>query len=401
MYPGGMMIDAEEEQAVLDVLRSKRLFRYYGPAEGPSKVEALEKAFATHMESRWALAVTSGTAALLCGLHGIEIGPGDEVIVPAYTWIASAAAVVAVGAIPVMAEVDESLTLDPADVEAKITPYTKAIMPVHMRGAPARMDALMEIAGRRGLRVIEDAAQADGGSFRGRRLGSIGDVGCFSLQFNKIITAGEGGMVITDSEEVWKRAAMYHDVIGGLRNQFTREEILWGINFRMPELLAAVMLVQLGRLDGLLDAMRARKRMLKEGMQEVVSKKGLAFREITDPEGDTAVALVVYVSDPSSADRVAAALRAEYIGAGVMYHPDRMDYHIYAHWLPIMEQRAWTERGGPWRWAQREIRYTKDMCPRTLDLLGRAIHMDVNPLLTNQDVEETIEGVNRVLGALT
>jgi len=400
MYPGGMLIDQEEEQAVLEVLRSRRLFRYYGPSAGPSKVAELEQAFAAHMGARHALAVTSGTAALICGLQGIGIGPGDEVIVPAYTWIASPGALLAVGGLPVLAEVDETLTLDPQDVENKITPYTKAIMPVHMRGTPCRMDALMEVAQRHGLKVIEDAAQADGASYKGQRLGSIGDVGCFSLQFNKIITSGEGGMVITNDTEVWKRAVMFHDVIGGLRNDFPEKEIIWGINFRMPELLAAVMLVQLRRLDGLLEAMRARKRMLKAGIEGVAGRKGIAFQESTDPEGDAAVALIFFVDSPSAAERIAEALRAENITAGVLYHPDRTDYHIYPHWSPIIEQRTWTPAGGPWRWAQREIRYSVDECPRTLDLLGRAVHLDVNPLLTNEGLEETVEGVNQVLDAL-
>ena len=400
MYPGGMMIDEEEEQAVLAVLRSKRMFRYYGPEEGPSKVDELEQAFAEKMGARRALAVTSGTAALICALRGIGVGPGDEVIVPAYTWIASPASVLAAGAVPVVAEVDETLTLDPADVEGKITPYTKAIMPVHMRGAPCYMDELLDIAQRFGLRVIEDTAQADGGGYKGRRLGSLGDVGCFSLQFNKIITSGEGGMVITDDDEVWERAMMFHDVIGGLRNEIPRDEVMWGINFRMPELLAAVMLVQLRRLDGLLLSMRERKRMLKTGIEAVAQRKGVTFQASTDPDGDAAVALIFFVDAPATAERVSEALRAENIGASVMYRPDRMDYHIYAHWLPIIERRAWAPGAGPWGWAQREIRYTPDMCPRTLDLLGRAVHMDVSPLLTNQDVEETIEGVNRVLDAL-
>ncbi len=400
MYPGGMMIDQEEEREVLEVLRNKRLFRYYGPEPGPSKVEELEHAFAAHMGTRHALAVTSGTAALVCGLQGIGIGPGDEVIVPAYTWIASASAVLAVGGIPVIAEVDESLTLDPTDVERKVTPYTRAIMPVHMRGAPCRMEELLAIAHRHGLKVIEDAAQADGGSYRGRRLGSLGDVGCFSLQFNKIITSGEGGMVITNDEQVWKRAVMFHDVIGGWRNRFADEELLWGINFRMPELLAAVMLAQLRRLEGLLSAMRERKRMLKAGIEAIAQRKGVRFREIVDPEGDTAIALIFFLRDAATANRVAEALRAENVGASVLYRPDRVDYHIYAHWTPILQQRTWTADGGPWRWARREIRYSPNMCPRTLDLLSRAVHLDVSPLLTNEDVEETVEGINRVLKAL-
>jgi dTDP-4-amino-4,6-dideoxygalactose transaminase len=400
MYPGGMLIDEEEEAAVVEVMRARRLFRYYGPQEGPSKAEELEQAFAAHMGAGYALAVTSGTAALICGLQGIGVGPGDEVMVPAYTWIASAEAVMAVGAVPVMAEVDETLTLDPVDVEAKITPYTRAIMPVHMRGWPCDMDPLLDVARRHGLKVVEDTAQADGASYKGRRLGSMGDVGCFSLQFNKIITAGEGGMVITDDEDVWQRAVMFHDVAGGRRYRFPKDKLLWGINFRMPELLAAVALVQLGRLDRLLSAMRARKRMLRTGIEAVAQQKGVQLHTPADPEGEAGLAMVIFVDDPPTAERVAAALDAENVSASVLYHPDRVDYHIYAHWTPVMAQRTWTEDGGPWRWAQREINYTPDMCPRTLDLLGRAVHLDVNPLLSNAEMEETIEGVNRVLAAL-
>lgn len=400
MYPGGMSIAEEEEAAVLEVLRSKRLFRYYGPGDTPSKATQLEQAFAEAKGKRYAVAVTSGTASLICGLHGIGIGPGDEVIVPAYTWIASAAAVVAVGGIPIVAEVDETLLLDPADVERKITPYTKAIMPVHMRGAPCRMDELMAVARKHDLKVIEDTAQANGASYKGQPLGSIGDVGCFSLQFNKIITSGEGGMVVTDDETIWKRANMYHDVIGALRQGFAVEELICGINLRMPEMLAAVSLVQLGRLDGLIHAMQERKRMLKAGLADVMQRKGLSFREIVDPEGDAAIATIFFMESPEAAGRVVEALRAENIGASRLYEPDQIDYHVYAHWVPIMEQRTWTAEGGPWRWAQREITYEHNMCPRSLDLLGRSVHLNVSPLLTNEDVEETIEGVNRVLEAL-
>ena len=180
MYPGGLKIGSEEEAAVLEVIRNQRLFRYYGPNPGPSKVEELEKAFAAFMGTKYAMAVTSGTAALICALIGLGVGPGDEVIVPAFTWIASASAVVAVGAVPVIAEVDQSLTLDPAAIEAQITPYTKVIMPVHMRGGPSRMDAIMEVARKHNLKVIEDTAQADGASYKGRRSGNLGRRG--SLQ---------------------------------------------------------------------------------------------------------------------------------------------------------------------------------------------------------------------------
>jgi 8-amino-3,8-dideoxy-alpha-D-manno-octulosonate transaminase len=399
-YPGGMRIDAAEERGVLEALRTKRLFRYYGPNPGPSKVEELEQKFAAFMGSQHGLAVTSGTAALICGLAGMGIGPGDEVIVPAYTWIASASAVVAVGAVPIMAEVDASLTLDPADVAHKISPYTRAIMPVHMRGAASDMDPLMAVARKQGLKVLEDTAQADGASYHGKRLGTIGDVGTFSLQFNKIITSGEGGMVLTDDQEIYVRAVMYHDVVGGSRNNVPADQILPGINFRMPELLGAVALAQLEKLDELLRTMRHYKQMVKESMAAVAARKGVTFRVQNDPAGDASVALIFFAPDAAGAQRVSAELNAEGAGSAVLYRPEATDYHIYAHWTPIMGQRTWHPKGGPWRNHPRKIEYTRDMCPKSLDLLGRAVHLDINPEMSSQNLEELAEAVNKVLDAV-
>src|SRR5256714_2125512 len=180
MFPGGMEVGDEELEALERVIRSKNLFRYYGVGEGPQEVASFEREFAEHMGAEHALAVNAGSSALICGLIGSGVGRGDEVIVPAYTWNATANAVLASGALPVLAEVDDSLTLDPADVEAKITPRTRAILPVHMRGNTADMHALVELARERGLALLEDACQAAGASFQGRRLGSFGDAGAFS-----------------------------------------------------------------------------------------------------------------------------------------------------------------------------------------------------------------------------
>jgi 8-amino-3,8-dideoxy-alpha-D-manno-octulosonate transaminase len=400
MFPGGMIIAEEEEAAVLEVLRSKRLFRFYGPNGGESKVEALEKVFAESVGVKRALAVTSGTAALICGLQAVGVGPGDEVIVPAYTWIASATAVLAVGGIPIVAEVDESLTLDPADVAAKISPYTKAILPVHMRGAPSRMDELMALARQHNLRVVEDCAQGNGASYKGRRLGSIGDVGCFSLQFSKIITTGEGGILTTNDENIWQRAFMYHDVSAWNRLELPEEDILWGANFRMSELPAAVGLVQMQRLGGLVDGIQARQRMLLAGIAETAAQRGVTFRDVPDPAGDSGIHVFMFLETPEKAAAVTEALHAENISAGHVYRPDRRDFHVYAHWFPVLEKRTWTADGGPWRWAQRQIDYSPDMCPRSLDLLGRAVMLNVNPMLSNSEMEETIDGVNKVLDAL-
>ena len=400
MYPGGMRLGAAEEEAVLQVLRSKRLFRYYGPNPGDSKVDAFEAAFASRVGAAQAVAVSSGFAALVCGLAGLGVGPGDEVIVPAYTWIACAEAAIAVGAVPIVAEIDQSLTLDVADVEAKITARTKAIMPVHMRGAPCQMDAIMALANARGLKVLEDTAQAIGGSFRGRRLGSIGDAGAFSFQFNKIITCGEGGAAVTSDAAIHRRMVMYHDVIGAQRNGIATNETLPGMNFRMSELHGAIMLVQLQRLDDLLAAMRKRKAALKSAIEAMAERKGVSFRTINDGPGDTAIALIFFAPTAERATRIAHALNGEGANSFVIYEPGRVDYHVYPHWTPILEKRVWSDQGGPWRWHEGDIAYSRDMCPRSLDLLGRAVHLDISPELTERNVEELAGAVNKVLDAL-
>ncbi len=400
MYPGGMRIGEEEEKAVLDVLRSKRLFRYYGPHRSNSKVAEFERGFAAYMGTNHAVAVSSGFGSLVCGLAGLEIGPGEEVIIPAYTWIASAEAVIAVGAVPIIAEIDQSLTLDPADVESKITGRTKALLPVHMRGAPSQMHRIVELAQSHGLKVLEDVAQAAGGSYSGQRLGTIGDVGAFSFQFNKIITCGEGGIAVTKDTEVYQRIVMYHDVVGGLRIGIPEEKILNGLNFRMSELHGAIMLVQLRRLDSLLTDMRRRKAALKCLIQDVARRRGVSFRAINDSDGDTGTSLVFFAPTAERAFRIAAALNAEGVNAMVIYQPGRVDYHVYRYWTSVMEKRTWSENGGPWRWHDGDVRYSWDMCPRSLNLLSRAVHLDISPDMSDVNVEELADAVTKVIDGL-
>lgn len=400
-FPGGMAIAEEEEAAVLEVLRSKKLYRYAaGDDEPPSKVVQLEKAFAKHKGTKHAIAVTSGTAALICALNGIGVGPGDEVIVPAYTWIATAAAVLTTGAVPIVAEVDDTLLLDPNDLEAKITPHTKAVIPVHMRGTPAAMDEIMAVARSNDLYVVEDTAQANGASYKGQMCGAIGDAGCYSLQFSKIITSGEGGLVTTNDDDIYKRALMYHDVNGARELGIPDDEMLYSVNYRMPELMAAITLVQLSRIESLLADIRARKQMLKAGIADIAARKGVQFRRLTDPEGEAGISCVFFMETSEIACQIADALKAENIGASVLYHPERHDNHIYAHWNPVLKQRTWSSGFNPYTWANRPIEYSKEMCPKSLDYLSRAVHLHISPMLTNEDLEETIEGVNRVLETL-
>ncbi len=399
MYPGGMRIGEEEKQAVLRVLDSKRLFRYYGPTEGPSTVAEFEQAFAKLMGVAHAVAVSSGTTSLTGGLAALGVGPGDEVIVPAYTWIASAAAVTSMGAVPIVAEVDDTLTLDAADVEEKVTARTKAIIPVHMRGAPADMDALLAVAGRHEVRVLEDTAQAFGASYKGRRLGTIGDVGAFSLQFNKILTCGEGGVIATNDPRLYQRATMYHDVAASQRSGVEPEDAFVGITCRMSELQGAVAVAQLGRLQDILATMRARKAAIKSAIADVARDKGIRFRRLTDDAGDAAIALVLFANNAESAHHIATALSAEGAHASVLFDRDRSDYHVSYHWTPVLQKRSSAART-PWDLVAGEVKYDREMCPKTLALLERAVHLDVSPELTESQAEQVADALTKVLASL-
>lgn len=404
-YPGGLAIGEEEERAVLEVLRTRNLFRYYGGTKTfLHKVRDFEQDFATHLGVRYALGVTSGTAALMTALAAAGIGPGDEVIIPAYTWIATATAVVWNMGIPVIAEVDDTLTLDPDDVLRKITPRTRAIIPVHMRGAPCNMERFMKIGEERDILIIEDCAQANGASFRGKRIGTFGDINAFSLQYNKMITTGEGGVVVTDSRELFLRAQSYHDGGGIWRREVDAGDFVpfTGVNFRMPELAGAIAQVQLKRLDGLIAKQRRAKARIIAGTADICKAKGFAPRPSHDEAGDVGVCLVYLMPTVKASDDMVAALRAENIGASKMYLPNVEDYHVYVHWGPIMNKRTANRLGCPWTcpYYQGQIEYRKDECPRTLDLLGRAVHIDISPLLTDEDIDLAIEGIIKVANAL-
>jgi len=405
-YPGALSIGAEEEQAVLEVIRSQNLFRYYGAAT-PSlnKVKSFEQAFAAYAGAKHALGVTSGTAALMTALAAAGIGPGDEVIIPAYTWIATATAVVWNMGIPVIAEVDETLTLDPDDVERKITPQTKAIMPVHMRGAPCNMERLMAIAKKHGLMVIEDTAQANGGYFRGQHLGTFGHINAFSLQYSKMITTGEGGAVLTNSHELYRRAQAYHD--GGGIWRKTEGDLgdflpFTGVNFRMTEITGALAGIQLGRLEGLLARQRAAKARITAGTAAICQAKGFAARPSNDAAGDVGVCLVYLLPDADAAQLFAKALSAENISAHTLFTPAVEDWHVYYHWGPIMEKRTANRLGCPWTrpYYEGQYAYRPDACPRSLELLGRAVHVDLSPMVTDADADTAIAGITKVAEAL-
>jgi dTDP-4-amino-4,6-dideoxygalactose transaminase len=371
MFPGGMELGAEEAAAVERVITSHNVFRYYGVGEGPHEADDFEREFAAYMGAKHALSVNAGSSALICGLVGSGVGPGDEVIVPAYTWNATPNAVIAARAVPVLAEVDESLTLDPDDVARKLTARTKAILPVHMRGAPADMSALSALAREHGLALIEDVCQSAGATFGGKRLGTFGDAGAFSLQFNKIITTGEGGVMITSRDDVYDLAIDVHDCAGSVRRGIGLPRFA-GWNFRASEIQCAVGRVQLARLDGLLERMRAGQMWLGDRVGQL---PGVTLRRANDDGGDAGICLIAFCSRGELAAEAVDALRAEGVGAMRIYDPAVTDLHVYPYWKPVLDAIA--EAGSP-----------APHCPRTLDLLARTIHVDLSPMNDDTDLDE-------------
>jgi 8-amino-3,8-dideoxy-alpha-D-manno-octulosonate transaminase len=243
-YWGPEFYDDKERAELMDVLDTRSPFRWYGPGAPPQKVLQFEKEFAARMGVKYALALTSGTAALQCAMAALEVGPGDEVILPSWTWHSCFNAVVLAGALPVCAEIDDSFNLDPEDLERHITPQTKVILAAHLQGNPCHLDGVMEIARKHKLRVLEDCAQSVGASYKGKPLGSMGDIGIYSLQMNKTITAGEGGAMVSSDPVLFERAARFHD-LGGLRGPHEqalgKAKLDWffGANFRMNEFTGA------------------------------------------------------------------------------------------------------------------------------------------------------------------
>ena len=400
MYPGGLEIGEEEKRQALEVLDRKYLFRYYGPEKYPSKVKELEDKFAQKTGSKYALAVTSCTAALITSLVACGIGPGDEVMVTGYTFFASCAAIVAANAVPVICEIDETLTMDPEDIEKKITPSTKAIIAVHMRGVPCDMDSIMEIAKKHDLKVIEDCAQAAGGTYKGKYLGTIGDCGCFSFQYHKTITAGEGGMILTQDERLYDRCMGYHDTAACWRpdrfaDQRYEGELFVGTNYRMSELIGAVLLAQLGKLDKLLELMRRNQKIIIDGIKDT---PGIKLRPRYDDDGDTGICLMFYLDSHEKVGPFVEALKAEGVDAAGVFNSGIPDWHIYAHWKHIINKKSATVKEWPWSCSlyKGNVQYSEDMNPNTLEYLGRVVHLDIPSQMSVEDCEMIAKAINKV-----
>lgn len=399
VYPGAFCYDKQEAESLEQVVLNHSPFRYYGPAV-QGKTAEFEKKAADLLGVKNALAVSSGTASLVVALRAMGVGPGDEVIVPAVTFIACAGSVVACKAIPVFCDVDNSLNIDPDALEKLITPRTKVIMVVHLQGMSADMSRIMKIAEKHHLMVLEDCAQSFGATYQGKPVGSIGHVGTFSLQINKTITAGEGGLVVTNDDNLYKRMIIAHDQ-GNIRDAAGHVVVdescpgFFGENYRMSELIGAVALVQVKKVNGIINNMRANAKKIIAGLNDL---SGLRWRENYSGDGASFVSLTVYLPNAAAAIQAEKECREHKVPGTRLYQ----GLPIYAY--PFVLKKLTNHPSGcPFTcplYKGPDIEYRMGMCPKAEDLISRALFVQVSPLLTDDEIDYIVSHLKQILAKL-
>jgi dTDP-4-amino-4,6-dideoxygalactose transaminase len=407
-FPGVHYMDQEEIDAVSRVVRSRSLFRYYG-IDLQKEVDNFESEFANFLGISHATAVSSGTGALRVALSALGVGPGQEVIVPAYMWVSVAAAVVNRGAIPVLADINDTFCLDPKSVEARISNKTTGIIVVHMSGAPADIKALQEIANRRKLFLLEDCAQCLGGSVKGQPVGTFGDIGTFSFQMNKNMTSGEGGAVVTNDPRLYRRAFASHD-LGYARDDQGRlnfsdpDSCLWGEGCRLDEMRGAVLRVQLRKLPTIVANMHHSKYRIRKALEQLPK---IQLRQIVDTAGDASSFLITTYADAATAAEVNKALRAE----GIVTFPQGISnilmtewgLHLYYKIASLVKRTSVDRSGSPWRLKENaglRMEYAKGTCPVADSLFERSILLAIPSSLTKREEDDIIRAFEKVYSAV-
>lgn len=394
---GAHVVGEEEMALVSEVIRNRSLFRAYGSVP-PHMVDDLEAEARAYLGAKHTLAVSSGTAALLCALAGLGVGPGDEVVVPSLMWLSDFNAPVLLGATPVVADIDRTLSLDPDDLERKIGPRTKAAVIVHFMGGVGHLGRVLEIGRAKGVAVVEDCAQSFGALFKGRPVGTLGEAGCFSFQHNKVVTSGEGGLVATGDPVVFERAARYHD-LGGLRPALEAQleggpqlDKFAGSQFRMGELAGAVALAQLRKVDrSVLSVTRSHFRRLRRELAERCP--GVRFRESPDPSGDAGIALFLDIGTPEKGQAFAQALQAEGIPVGATTRSCNLlsQEYVQAKRQPHPAMPPFG-RGCPGEKAA----YGHGSCPNTDPIVASMVAVMITPRMTDQDADDVRDAVAKV-----
>lgn len=388
--PGYELFGEEERQSINDLfdINGGILFAHGFDAmrKGVYRVREFEQAMARKVGAGYAQAVSSGTAALRVAIEALGLRPGDQVIIPAFTFVATAEAVLQAGAELVIVDIDDSYTMDPAALEAAITPRTKAVIPVHMMGAPADLGKITQIAARHGLKVIEDSAQAVGGSYGGRYLGTIGDLGCYSFDAGKVLNTGEGGMVLTNNESFFKNARGYHDHGHEYSTAVGRGQegaIGVGFNYRMMEIQGCIGLAQLAKLDLIIESQRANKSQLKNLL--CASGHGWNFRRILD-EGEIGDALIFKLPNRELTEQFLQKMKE--VGLGTKNLPDAMRWHFAKHWSHMFQRFGCYATSHETQWA------------KSADLLETSIAIPIMVKMTPERIEEVASKLNAIAAEL-
>ncbi len=396
--PGFEIFGDEERKEVHDVLDTGVLSRYGfdGIRKRHWKARTFESELANRIGSEYSHLCSSGTAALGVALAACGIGAGDEVIVPPFTFIATVEAVIYAGAVPVFGEIDETLCLDPGSIESVITPRTKAVLPVHMCGAMARIEDIKNLCSQKGLILIEDACQALGATFNGKALGTFGNMGCFSFDPVKTITCGEGGAVVTDDKDLYTLADGFadhgHDHIGNDRG--LEDHPILGTNFRISELNAAIGLAQLRKLDFILEKQRVHKKAIKDALTAFPE---IGFRALPDPEGDSATFLSFFLPNEVKARETARSLGEAGVD-GCFYWYDN-NWHYLRQWHHLKKFR--TAAKLPVQLFDHCPDYEKVELPKSDGIMGRTLSMLIKLSWTEEELSRRIEkmaGVFKKIG---
>lgn len=408
-FPGAGFIDDDELELVSRVVKAHSPFRFYGP-QAQHMVDTLEHEWCERFGHKHAMAVSSGTAGLTIAMSALGIGPGDEVLVPGYLWVSCVSAVIRAGAIPRLVDIDDTFCMSPADLKSKIGPHSRAVLCVHMSGAPGRIQEIADICKSHQLALIEDCAQAAGASFNDVPVGRFGDLAVFSFQLNKNMTSGEGGMVVCDNEDIFRRVVALHD-LGYPRTPAGRldtthpETQLWGMGARMAELPGAMALAQMRKLHRITGAMREHKWQIR---QALANTPGLTFRHILDPEGDSGPFLLMLLPSEAKARRFVDALIAEGIKGppGSMACLAMRDWglHWYSNIPSLVHKRSNSRDGFPWSHPANAFAqgyaYAAGALPVCDDYHARGALLTIGATLGKDDVNDIVRAIQKVARAV-
>jgi len=410
-FEGANFIGEEEKREVDEAVEARSLFRFYGFTR-PQKARTFEEEFQKFMGVKYALGVTSGTAALHVAINALGVGPGDEVILPAETWHSDYNAIIMTGALPVFCEINETFAMDPEDLRRKITPDTKVVMPSHLSGTVADMDAIMAVAREHNLKVLEDSAEAIGATYKGKRTGSIGDIGIYSFQTAKMMTSGEGGCVITNDPALYERAIRFHD-LGGVRPTFQTAlgitdyprggegtegdrggETMLGLNYRMNEETGAVLCAQLRKLD---TALANHRRMHQYVAAKLKDLPGIKLRPSNNPGGDIGISLDMLLPTRDLRDKFIEAMTAENVPMGVGIQGTRNLPTMGYIEDKVSPHPQWPSFNTP---RGKSMKYGAECCPRSIDLKNRYASLYIGPKWTEDDLNDVVSAVTKVHAAL-